>query len=100
MAKKVKLLLTDCKRCRIVPEIKKAKRKEPGWIRIECPKCGFALEADAEFIEDRWNSIHKNKIRTVVTNRQLARWDNVIDRMPDQFVMADTVDFGDMTAIN
>lgn len=59
-----KLKLTDCRRCRNVPAVKKATRKDKeGWIRVECP-CGcLALESSIETIEDRWNTCNKHKLK-------------------------------------
>lgn len=85
-------ILTDCRKCRVMPELMEAHGDYPGNVRLECPKCHFALESHPDKIGERWNAIHKDKLKTSDNVRVCGKW-ATLDYRPDPNALSDDIDY-------
>lgn len=90
---KLNVILTDCRKCRVMPELMEAHGDYPGNVRLECPKCHFALESSPETVGVRWNSINKDKIKvTAEAGEHHNRWVTA-DYRTDPNALSDDIDY-------
>lgn len=88
----IKLDLTDCRKCRVMPVLAEAQGDYPGHVRLECPECGFALESAPDKIAARWNSMHAEKEKRHDVRAGTQKWD-VADYRVDPHALSDELDY-------
>ncbi|MCQ2172174.1 MAG: hypothetical protein MJZ17_05420 [Bacteroidales bacterium] len=94
---KIQLMLTDCKKCRILPVIRRVVEDGAERVRIECPKCGAAVVSKLGSVGRIWNSIHKDKEKEPVARTGGDKWD-VTDYRPDPLALSDDLSYNSSAA--
>lgn len=84
--------LTGCKKCLVQPEVKDSKCGKDGWIRIECPECGFAIEAKVAVALAKWNSLNKDKLKFKPGPLKGEKWD-ITDSRADIHGLSDDLSY-------